>query len=158
VNSQSLMKWLKLWWPVLVWAAAIASFSTDSFSAEHTSRLIVPLLHWLFPAMSRPELLRWHHYIRKLGHLSEYFVLSLLVLHALRESRTGSRLEWAVTSVAIAAGWAGLDELHQAFVPSRGPSMRDVMIDVAGAIAAQAVVAVAAAIQARRSAASGLAQ
>ena len=82
-----------------------------------------------------------HHYIRKAAHVGEFFILSLFLVRGIRAGRRGWDLAWAVTAVAIAAGWAALDELHQAFVPSRGPSMRDVLIDVTGAVLAQIIFA-----------------
>jgi VanZ family protein len=40
---------------------------------------------------------------------------------------------------AMTAG--SLDELHQIFVPSRGPSLRDVLIDTMGGIFFQLLIA-----------------
>jgi VanZ family protein len=131
------LKWLRWWWPALVWAAIIATFSTDTFSADHTSRIIIPFLHWLFPTMPGRTLGMLHHYIRKAAHVGEFFLLSLFLVRGIRGERRGWQFSWAVTAVAIAAGWAALDELHQGFVPSRGPSMRDVLIDISGAVLAQ---------------------
>jgi len=131
------MKWLRWWWPALVWAACSVAFSTDVLSTEHTSRIIIPILHWLFPQLAARKLEMLHHYMRKAAHLFEFFVLSLLLVRGIRGERRGWKVSWAVTAVAIAAGWAALDELHQAFVPSRGASMRDVLIDVTGAVLAQ---------------------
>jgi len=125
-----------------VWAALIAAFSTDAFSAEHTSRIIVPVLHWLFPTMAARTVFRIHHYIRKAAHVGEFFLLSLFLVRGIRAGQQGWKVAWATTAVAIAAGWAALDELHQAFVPSRGPSMRDVMIDITGAICGQIAFAI----------------
>ena len=150
MSAQRLSQWLRLWWPALVWAAAIASFSTDAFSGEHTSHIILPLLHWLFPAALPETLELMHHLIRKAGHVSEYFVLSLLLWHSVRAGRSGWRPEWAVTVVAISAGWAALDELHQAFVPSRGAAMTDVLIDVCGAVTGQLLILAFHAIRSRR--------
>ena len=145
------MKWLRWWWPVLVWAALIVGFSTDAFSGEHTSRVILPILRWLFPHAAAATLARLHHLIRKAAHVGEYFVFSLLLVRGVRGERSGWRAEWALAALAIAAGWAGLDELHQAFVPSRGPSMRDVLIDVCGAAAGQLAFAAAVLFRLRRS-------
>jgi VanZ family protein len=158
VSQQRLISWLRLWWPALVWAIIITSFSTDAFSPDHTSRIIVPLLHWLFPSASPQMLARAHHVIRKMAHVTEYFVLGLLLVRGIRGTRTGWRMEWALSAVAIAAGWAALDELHQAFVPSRGPSMRDVLIDVCGAALAQFAFAAFVALRARRGVAAGAPQ
>ena len=138
------MQWLRWWWPVFVWALLVTSFSTDPFSSDNTSRVIVPLLHWLFPA-AHPETLELvHHLIRKCAHLTEYFILSLLLVRGVRGNRPGWRMEWAVAAVALAGGWAAVDELHQAFVPSRGASMVDVLIDACGATAGQILFALVA--------------
>ena len=136
------MNWLRWWWPAVVWAALIFSASTDQFSGEHTSRFFTPFLHWLFPSAASETLEAVHLFFRKCAHIGEYFLFSLLLVRGIRGARRGWRREWAVAAIAAAAGWAALDELHQAFVPSRGPSLLDVLIDTCGAIAAQAVFAV----------------
>ncbi len=132
------MKFLRDWGPVIAWAGVIFLFSTDTFSGAHTSRFIIPLLAWLFPHASFETLQQMHFYVRKAGHLSEYFIFSLLLLRGIRRGRTGWRITWALATVAIAASYAALDEVHQAFIPSRGPSVFDVMLDTCGAAAAQA--------------------
>ena len=149
MNPLPRINWLRWWWPVLLWAALIFSASSDSFSGEHTSRFLIPLLHWLFPALASDRLAELHLLLRKLAHVGEYLVFSMLLVRGIRSGRRGWRLDWAIAAVAAAAGWAGLDELHQAFVPSRGPSMIDVFIDTCGAIAGQFVFAAAAALRSR---------
>jgi VanZ family protein len=143
------LQWLRWWWPALVWALLVTSFSTDSFSAENTSRFIIPFLHWLFPGARADTLDFLHFLVRKCAHLSEYFILSLLLVRGIRGERRGWRIQWAIAALALAAGWAGLDELHQAFVPSRGAAMSDVLIDACGAAAGQIAFAVAAWLHAR---------
>ena len=145
------MRWMRWWWPALVWAALITSFSTDPFSAEHTSRLIVPLLRWLFPHAAPDTLALAHHLIRKAAHVCEYFIFSVLVVRGVRGGRSGWRVGWSLAALAMAAGWAGLDELHQAFVPSRGPSVMDVLIDACGAAAGQLAFAAIVLFRSRRS-------
>jgi VanZ family protein len=144
------MDWLRWWWPVVVWAALIFSASTDQFSGEHTSRFFIPFLHWLFPSAASDTLEAVHLLFRKSAHVGEYFLFSLLLVRGIRGARRGWRMEWALAAIALAAGWAALDELHQAFVPSRGPSMIDVLIDTSGAILGQVVFAVAVFLHARR--------
>jgi VanZ family protein len=147
------MTWLRWWWPAVVWAGLIALFSTDSFSTENTRRFIVPILHWIFPVLQHRTLIFLHHLIRKGAHVGEYALFSMLALYGIRGPGRGWRMEWAVWAVALSAGWAGLDELHQAFVPSRGPSMLDVLIDTCGAVAGQMVVAAVSLVRSRGAAA-----
>lgn len=131
------MSWLRRNWLALVWAAAIWIFSTETFSATHTSRLIYPALHWLFPQASPDTLDVIHLVIRKCAHLVEYFIFSLLVLHSIRGERKGWHWRWGLIAIAVATGYAAVDELHQAFEPTRGPSMWDVGLDTLGATLAQ---------------------
>jgi len=111
------------------------------FTSDNTSRIIVPLLHWLFPHASDDTLFLLHHFIRKTGHVAEYFILSLLLLRGIRAGQRGARLAWAVVAIVIVAAYASLDEFHQSFVPGRTAAVSDVLLDTAGGIAAQVVVA-----------------
>ena len=133
--------WLRNWWPAMLWAASIFVFSTGLFSAANTASIIYPILLWLFPHASDAALDAAHFYVRKSAHLSEYFLLSLLVLRGFRAGRPGWRWTWALATLGVAAAYASLDEFHQSFVPSRTASIYDVMIDVTGAAAALAAAA-----------------
>jgi len=133
--------WLARWWPALAWAVVISLFSTGTFTAENTSRIIIPALHWLFPSLPPQTLALIHHIIRKCAHFAEYFILSLLILRGIRAGRHGTRLAWAVLAILLVAGYASLDEFHQSFVPGRTPAVTDVLIDTTGGAAAQAIAA-----------------
>ncbi len=135
------MNWLKQWWPALAWAVVISIFSTGAFTSDNTSRVIIPILHWLLPHARLARLYEIHHVIRKCAHFTEYFILSLLVLRGIRKGRHDARFAWAVVAVMIVALYACLDEFHQSFVPGRTPLVTDVLIDTTGGIAAQAVAA-----------------
>jgi VanZ family protein len=128
---------LKRWWPALVWAVVISLFSTSAFTSEKTGRIIIPILGWLMPHAAMATLLVIHHVIRKCGHFTEYFILSLLVLRGIRAGRRDVRIGWALAAIAIVACYAWLDEFHQTFVPGRTPAIADVLLDTAGAICAQ---------------------
>jgi VanZ family protein len=135
------VRWLKYWWPAILWAIVISSFSTETFTSENTSRVIIPVLRWFLPHAMPETLSLIHHVIRKSGHFTEYFVLSLLLLHALRAGRRDFSLRWAVIAISIVAGYASLDEFHQLFVPGRGAAVSDVLLDTTGGAAAQLLVA-----------------
>lgn len=135
--------WLRAWWPALLWAAIISFLSTDSFSSAHTSRIIEPLLRWLFPSISASTLDLAHHVIRKCAHFGEYFIFGLLLYHGFRASHRESRpwhWSWAIIAWLIAACYSILDEVHQIFVPSRGPSGWDSLLDSTAALCALIVL------------------
>ncbi len=112
------------------------TFSTGWFSGERTGAFLLPVLAAVFPRASSEELRAMHQAIRKLAHFTEYLILSLLLYRALR---AGPRWEprTAVLALALAGLYAASDELHQWFVPGRTAAVRDCLIDVAGAAAAQ---------------------
>lgn len=86
------------------------------------------------PAMLNHYVEILHPYVRKLAHVTEYFLLAVsvsfpLCVYGLR----GAVL--AITSGSFCVLCACLDEYHQSFVAGRGPSGRDVMIDSIGVLA-----------------------
>jgi len=135
------MSWLRRWAPVILWAAVIWTFSTHWFTSDNTSRFFVPLVHWLFPSLSRETIDILHHIWRKCGHLTEYFIFSLLILRAIRGERRGTRLAWALAAIVVVGAYASLDEFHQSFVPGRTAAVSDVLLDTTGGALAQALAA-----------------
>lgn len=135
------MRWWKQWWPALVWAVVISTFSTGAFTSENTSRIIIPILHWLLPHTPMETLFVLHHIIRKCAHFTEYFILSLLILRGIRAGRKENRLAWALLAIVLVAAYASLDEFHQRYVPGRTPAVGDVLIDTSGGTAAQLIAA-----------------
>ena len=131
---------LKYWIPAICVAIVISLFSTHYFSSAQTSRVLIPILHWLFPALNAHTLSRMHTAIRKLAHVVEFGALSIAVFRGVRAERSGWKFQWAVLTLLIAAAYAGLDEWHQSFVPLREPRVRDVLIDTTGALLAQILV------------------
>ena len=73
----------------------------------------------------------FHPYVRKLAHITEYFLLAICVSLPLYVYRLRG-----ILLMILAGGFcvicACLDEYHQSFVAGRGPSSRDVLIDSIG--------------------------
>jgi VanZ family protein len=133
------MKWLRYWWPALIWAVVISGFSTGAFTSDNSSHYIIPILRFLLPHAPPETLYFLHRIIRKCAHLTEYFILSMLILRGIRAGEKGLRLRWVLVTILIIAGYAALDEYHQSFVPGRTAAVGDVLIDTSGGIAAQIV-------------------
>jgi VanZ family protein len=128
-------KFLRYWLPVVIWLIMIFIGSTDLMSAEHTSHIIGPILRWFYPSISPARIDQLQFVIRKMAHVSEYAVLSLLIVRALAETTRQARFAGpASIALLISGAFAASDEFHQSFVPSRTSSVRDVMIDITGAI------------------------
>ena len=101
----TLDRFLRLWGPVLVWAAVIFALSS------------VPSLN--------SGLGTWDEVLRKCAHVTEYAILGVLLLRAV-----GRELPALLLGIAYAA----TDELHQHFVAGRHASPVDVAIDTVGVL------------------------
>ena len=101
----SLERFLKLWGPVVVWAAVIFGLSS------------IPSLN--------SGLGTWDEVLRKCAHVTEYAILGFLLFRAI-----GRELPALLVGIAYAA----TDELHQHFVPGRHASPVDVLIDTVGLV------------------------
>lgn len=126
--------------PVLLWMVFIFLMSTGEFTTENTSRFIEPVLRFLLPWAAPHTIAVLHGTIRKGGHLTEYFILGLLLFRAFRgDSKDQIDWRWAVWAMAVVVLYASSDEFHQSFVPGRTASPIDVGIDTVGGIIAQVV-------------------
>jgi VanZ family protein len=96
---------MRLWLPVVLWAALIFAFSS------------IPDLG--------TGLGGWDMVLRKLAHAGEYAVLGALLLRAVAN---------VPLAVALGTLYAISDEIHQAFVPGRQGSPVDVAIDALGVV------------------------
>jgi VanZ family protein len=132
---------LKAWIAAILWLIVIAIESTASLSADNTSHILYPLLHFLF-GMNHARFEHWHFYIRKGGHVFGYGLLSILLFRAWRETLPALRnpkwtWRWTAMAVIGTALVASLDEWHQSFLPSRTGTLRDVVLDTCAGIGAQ---------------------
>jgi len=127
--------------PLIVWLAFISYASTDSFSASNTSRIIGPLVLWLFPHTTPETLATIQFFTRKLAHFTEYAILGFLAARAFRSSpRAAIHTRWFLICAAIVVVYALIDEYHQSFVPSRTASIFDSLIDMSGGLTALLIV------------------
>jgi VanZ family protein len=132
---------LRRYLPLLLWLAFISYASSDSFSAGNTSRIIGPLIRWLFPDASPETLLVVHMITRKLAHLTEYAILGFLAARAFRTSeRPAISNRWFLISLTLIVVYALADEYHQSFVPTRTGRIYDSLIDIIGGLTALLLV------------------
>ena len=96
---------LRLWAPVVLWAAVIFALSS------------VPDLG--------TGLGTWDLVLRKLAHAAEFAVLGALLLRAFGADRP---------ALALGIAYAASDEVHQHFVAGRVGSPFDVLIDAVGVV------------------------
>lgn len=109
------MKFIKLWVPVLGWCWLIFYFSG------------IPNLGTGWGA--------WDLILRKIAHMSEYFILAVLLYRAFKGTFNLPAFYLTFWTLFLSFLYAVSDEIHQAFVPTRGPSAKDVFIDSLGILA-----------------------
>jgi len=140
-NQRGLKFWIGVWWPVAAGIAIIAIESTESFGADHTSQPLRMIWEAIFGHVSNA---RWeiiHHLLRKSGHFLGYGVIGLAWLRAWWITLPHSRfLQDALLALLGTALLASADEYHQSFLPNRGSSPWDVLLDCCGAITLQFLV------------------
>jgi VanZ family protein len=131
---------IQYWFPAFVWIGVIFWMSTGIFSAQNTYNYFEPVLRFFVPSISRREIIFFHIVLRKLAHLTEYFISGILVFRAFRNgSDKRQEWSWALSSIFVVLLIAASDEFHQTFVSTRTASLVDVGIDVFGGILAQGV-------------------
>jgi len=117
--------------------ALIFFFSTGELSASNTSRIVRPLILWLFPGTSEETLGVVHFFVRKTAHFTEYAILALLAARVfLSSSQPPLRQRWFLCALLLVVLYALSDEFHQTFVPSRTGSIYDSLIDMTGGLTA----------------------
>ena len=132
---------LKAWIAAILWLVVITIESTSYLSGQNTSRILYPVLHFLF-GISYAHFEPWHHLLRKTGHVIGYGLLSFFLFRAWRETlavvaQPSWSFRWAGIAVLGTALVACLDEWHQSYLPSRTGRWQDVVLDSLAAIAAQ---------------------
>jgi len=134
------MNVVTVWIAVILWMFLILSFSSDS--ADVSARKSGAVLDKVEPAIERVEENlktqiiadgRLHFYVRKNAHMFNYFVLTTLIMLALRASGAkGARLYMAAWLLATA--FSMTDEYYQTFIPGRSGEVRDVLVDNVGVV------------------------
>ena len=137
---------LKAWIAAVLWLILIAIESSALLSAHNTSRILYPLLHFLF-GMDWDHFEVWHFFIRKSGHVVGYAVLSALLFRAWRATLPAMSdvkwtPRWATIAILGTALVASLDEWHQSFIPSRTGRWQDVVLDTCAGLGAQLLILV----------------
>lgn len=121
--------------PLILWIGVILFLSTGQASMSQTSRIVRPILEFLFPNAPEETLIIYHAFIRKCAHFTEYAVLAFWAARAfVGSSRNALRRYWFIFSFLLVFSVASIDETNQSFNPARTGSQWDVMLDVSGGL------------------------
>jgi VanZ family protein len=135
METRSSREWIRRYAPLIIWMALISFASSNEFSAVNTSKVVRPLLLWLFPNIAEESITLAHFLVRKAAHITEYAVLGCLAARAFTgSSHDFLRQRWFLAGAVLIVFQALLDEYHQSFVASRTGSLYDSGIDIAGGL------------------------
>ena len=124
----------------LLWVAVIFSFSLQpATTSSEVSRGVgewlvetfAPFLSERLEAMPVEQLEFLHTLLRKAGHFSEFFVLGVLAMLSVLQTKVRYRLLSALSFCALVAA---VDETIQLFVSGRSGQVTDVVLDSVGAL------------------------
>lgn len=123
---------LRAWAVLGLWTVVVWTLSTDTFAATTTSRILGPLLSWLFPDLDRQQFLFVHFLVRKSMHVFIYAVLGWLAVRAVRVTIGMPLAIQALAALGIVVVIASTDEIRQKYSSVRRGSLYDVGIDTGG--------------------------
>lgn len=103
------------WLYVIIWCGVIFFFSN-------------------IPDLKIKELGFWDFVLRKIAHMTEYLILTILLIRAFVISYNKYKKELLIFSIILAIFYAFTDEVHQKFVPGRHFAITDILIDFFGSI------------------------
>lgn len=133
------------WIPVLFGLAVICGESTNTMGASHTGIWLSELASWSGHSNGMVWLL--NHVLRKSGHFMGYGLLGIcfargwysLLRKRVVASWSSLRLRAGGFAILSTAVVASADEIHQIFLPTRGASVQDVLLDTSGAVVLNAL-------------------
>jgi VanZ family protein len=131
------------WWVLatIIWMVVIFCFTQlPYFTGKSTSDAIQKVVvkeHQTVhtPSANHEEIEGVNLIIRKATHVTVFGILAILLFKSIEIYRFSYFRAWFLTFL-----YAITDEYHQSFMPGRGPSFRDVMIDSSGALLALLLV------------------
>ncbi len=139
------MKFLRfiLWACVLAVMAVIFSLSaqpatqSNNLSTGVSKKIVdtLPMTRHKSEIEKQDIVKRWNRFVRKYAHFAMYFLLGAATMLALLFTCRNLASLWKLWLICLIACllYAVSDEVHQHFVPGRGPGILDVLIDFSGA-------------------------
>ena len=135
---------LKAWIAAILWLIVIAIESTAMLSSNNTSRILYPVLHYLFgldvDAIRARALFPAQRRTRGRLRHSEHSAFRAWRATLPAMSNVNWTLRWSAIAILGTAFVASLDEWHQTFIPSRTGRWQDVVLDTCAGIAAQLLI------------------
>ncbi len=155
------LRWVAWFVSVLIMVLTFLSSSQTAEVSSNTSGSIIKAVLTVvvddfedLPAADSDALVAsFQHLARKTAHFMTYFMLGISLFIAFYTYSIKRWLKYFLAAT-VCLVYAVSDEIHQAFVPGRGPQITDVFLDFAGSVTgillATLIVTVAMRIRRRR--------
>lgn len=143
------LKFYLIWSTVIIWATFIfvmSGMNTDSSNTKSKSALneivekAVETTNGIGITNKHPSknsmkkfIEKYNYLFRKFAHASEYFILTILLLIALKNSGVDDKKIFAI-AILVCFLYACSDEYHQTFVDGRTGQFSDTLIDTFGGL------------------------
>lgn len=112
-----------------IFSNSLANGNTSGSLSKDVTQVVMNIVHSAGFSISFDLL---HHYVRKLAHFSEYFLLGCFVCESLHLSDLFPKKK--ITFFVLWIGTPSIDEGIQHFIPGRYGAITDVCIDMSGFI------------------------
>lgn len=136
---------ITIWILTILWMGVIFYFSNQpaEISKEESGKVLAKMnliseADIAKEGDSRISMLQ--RFIRKTAHVSVYFILGILITLSVLDTILSNFGTYSASYI-LGTLYAVSDEVHQIFIPGRGPQLRDVMIDSAGVLAGMLIIA-----------------
>lgn len=121
-----------LWMMIIFYLSAQEANVSNNLSTGITKK-IVTTINKVSPN-KQIDIRAFNNIVRKNAHFIAYMILGFLSIMAIRCQNKLQSYRCIIYSFLLCIIYAISDEFHQSFVPGRGPSLKDVLIDSSGAI------------------------
>jgi len=148
---------LYYWLPPLLWGLAVLCLSGDLGSGKNSLGILKWLCSW-FVDLEPAQLKLINFYVRKTGHVLAYGLMSLLWFRAFRAQAHYGVWSACLWSLGLCLFYASMDEGRQWFSVTRGGSIIDIFLDMAGASLTALIAAAVWTPGSKSAAISGLAE
>jgi VanZ family protein len=129
--------------PLILWMGLIFGMSTHVGASPNSASLLAQLLGRFAPGvlagLSAEKLDLLNFLFRKLGHMCEYGMLTILAVRAFHRDQPGWRARSGLGAIGFSLLYAASDEWHQRFVADRTGTIADVGVDAIGVALAVAL-------------------
>lgn len=133
LDKKKLLAWgLVLIWMVLIFLLSAQPANQSDEMSKRVAEVVRERVEQVNPNTNL-NLGRLNYLVRKNAHFFAYFILGILVIHAVSHGRPLGAGKIGLT-LLICVLYAISDEFHQLFVPGRAGQVKDVLIDSAGSL------------------------